>query len=87
MEKDLVENLIIQALQETSQLVINGVSKSHIIMPYYRAKIDDEISIRYSEQELKQVFLSLVREQPDLFYSVETPSKFVYSFSNDELVI
>lgn len=80
MKKEIVENLILQSLQETSQLIIDGTSRTHIIMPHYRAKINKEITIRYSEQELKQVFLASLSGNQDLYYSVETPSKYIYSF-------
>lgn len=84
MEENLVEELILQSLQETSQLVLNRTSQTHIIMPHYRAKINNEITIRYSEQELKQVFLASICGKKDLYYSVETPSKYIYSFSDSD---
>ena len=84
MEENIVEKLILQSLQETSQLVINGIAKTHIIMPHYRAKINNEITIRYSEQELKQVFLASISGKKDLYYSVETPSKYIYSFLDSD---
>ena len=80
-----VEELIEKSLIETAKLVLNGESNFKIITPFYRAKEDDEFTIRYSEQELKQVFLTCI-EKFDLpyYYSVETPSEYVYSISNSK---
>ena len=85
-ETKKIEALIEEALKETAELVKTGrCSGSKIIMPHYREKKDVEKHIRYSEQELKQIFLNLVEKDNTFYYSVETPSKCVYSISNSPI--
>lgn len=82
--KEEIEKLIENALKETADLVLKKQVKSRIIMPFYRAVEDKDESIRYSEQELKAIFISQIEKTTSLFYSVETPSKYVYSISNSK---
>ena len=84
MENKTVEDLIIKSLKTLAEFITNGRCadtewKSSIIIPTYR----DKVEIRYSEQELKQIFLNLA-EKNRLFYSVETPTKNVYSISKSK---
>ena len=75
IQSEIIENLIIRALRNTSDLITTGTCNSRIMMPNYRAK-----TIRYSEQELKQIFLSLIETEKHFYYSVETPSNLSYRF-------
>ena len=84
MERTTIENIIATSLEEISLLVTEGKCRSRIIMPFYRTKAENEDTIRYSEQELKQIFLNLLCNNTSFFYSVETPSEYVYSFSNSD---
>ena len=84
MERTTIENIIATSLEEISLLVTEGKCRSRIIMPFYRTKAENEDTIRYSEQELKQIFLNLLCNNTSFFYSVETPSEYVYSFSNGD---
>lgn len=78
-----IEKIIEESLKETAKLVLSEGSDSKIIIPFYRKNEDDAFSVRYSEQELKQIFLTHIEKStPSYYYSVETPSKFVYSISN-----
>ncbi len=76
-----IEKLIEESLKEVVRLVQNLTPReSKIIIPKYRK--DDN---RYSEQELKQIFLSLLEKTGDrntVYYSVETPSKNRYRFAD-----
>lgn len=58
---------------------------TRLIFPHYR-KENEEIKIRVSEQELKQIFIenfnNYCKDKYDLFYSVETPTEYKYSFSD-----
>lgn len=83
--KEEIEKLIVDALKETANLVLNRDVTSRIIMPIYRSIEDEDESIRYSEQELKEIFISKIEKSTSLYYSVETPSKYVYSISNSEV--
>ena len=83
--KKKVEELIMKALETLAEFITEGNCtdkewKSRIIIPKYRG----QNKTRYSEQELKQVFLHFI-EQSDYYYSVETPSQKVYSISNSEI--
>lgn len=61
---------------------------SRIIFPQYRTKEQGETpKTRVSEQELRFVFVeqfNIIAEKENLYYSVETPTKGTYSFSNKE---
>ena len=90
MEKNKIEEMIIESLKETAGLIKEGTCSSKIIIPDYRTrknikeedvKEGDEKEKRYSEQELKQIFLNRIENNPSVLYSVETPSKARYNFS------
>lgn len=79
-----IEGIIVESLKEMSKYnhEKRGDKVSRLILPYYREKTDSKKKeIRYSEQELKQIFLSLIEKKTDFYYTVETPSNFIYSFS------
>ena len=80
-----LETLIRGSLKETSELIIDGVCTSRILLPNYRDKGSCEPKTRYSEQELKQIFLRQLADDKSFYYSVETPTKFVYSFSKSKI--
>ena len=81
-----IENIIEDSLKELKNRItqpstnIDGNITSRLIFPQYRDK-----SARYSEQELKQIFLHKIENNTNYFYSVETPTKHVYHFSDTEM--
>lgn len=85
IEEKVVENLIEKSFNDLVSLLINNRTNENLIFPKYR----DE-TVRYSEQELQQFFLKNVETQENndnkiYFYSVETPTKLVYRFTNTEI--
>ena len=85
IEEKVVENLIEKSFNDLVSLLINNRTNENLIFPKYR----DE-TVRYSEQELRQFFLKNVETQENndnkiYFYSVETPTKLVYRFTNTEM--
>ena len=85
IEEKVVENLIEKSFNDLVSLLINNRTNENLIFPKYR----DE-TVRYSEQELRQFFLKNVETQENndnkiYFYSVETPTKLVYRFTNTEI--
>ena len=81
-----IENIIEDSLKELKNRItqpstnIDGNITSRLIFPQYGDK-----SARYSEQELKQIFLHKIENNTNYFYSVETPTKHVYHFSDTEM--
>ena len=81
-----IENIIEDSLKELKNRItqpstnIDGNITSRLIFSQYRDK-----SARYSEQELKQIFLHKIENNTNYFYSVETPTKHVYHFSDTEM--
>lgn len=82
-----IEVLIIESLKDIKTLYLrdkdplykNKTIDSKILFPKY-----SDNDIRYSEQELKCIFLKKI-ESLGYYYSVETPSKYKYRFvDNDE---
>lgn len=85
IKEKVVENLIEKSFNDLVSLLINNRTNENLIFPKYR----DE-TVRYSEQELRQFFLKNVETQENndnkiYFYSVETPTKLVYRFTNTEI--
>ena len=85
IKEKVVENLIEKSFNDLVSLLINNRTNENLIFPKYR----DE-TVRYSEQELRQFFLKNVETQENndnkiYFYSVETPTKLVYRFTNTEM--
>ena len=74
-----VEELIEKSFNDLIKAITTDGTSSQLIFPKYRNK-----TVRYSEQELRQIFLRNVEEDGNYFYSVETPTKLVYSFLNLE---
>ena len=80
-----VEEIIEKSFNDLVSLLINNRTNEKLIFPKYRDK-----TVRYSEQELRQIFLKNVETQENndnkiYFYSVETPTKLVYRFTNTEI--
>ena len=81
-----IENIIEDSLKELKNRITQPSTNtdknitSRLIFPQYRDK-----SARYSEQELKQIFLHKIENNTNYFYSVETPTKHVYHFSDTEM--
>ncbi|MDY5818425.1 MAG: hypothetical protein SPK26_10395 [Treponema sp.] len=75
-----VEELIKSSLTGLVSLLTNNESGEKLIFPKYRYK-----TVRYSEQELRQFFLKHVEKDSNYFYSIETPAKLVYRFTNTEI--
>lgn len=80
-----IEEIIEKSCNDLVSLLINNRTNENLIFPKYR----DE-TVRYSEQELRQFFLKNVETQENndnkiYFYSVETPTKLVYRFTNTEI--
>ena len=74
-----IEELIKESLRDIRDLYNNETIDSKIIFPKYADK-----EPRYSEQELKCIFLKKI-ESSKFHYSVETPSNYKYRFvDNDE---
>ena len=92
-----VEELIIETFKKAVKMMVenpnpelrkNSNSDFHslkIIYPCYRQK-EDKTKIRISEQEIKQLFIqTLIKDQNDFYFSVETPTKNRYSdFTSNE---
>ena len=74
-----IEKLIEKLFNDLIKAITTDGTSSQLIFPKYRNK-----TVRYSEQELRQIFLRNVEEDGNYFYSVETPTKLVYSFLNLE---
>ena len=74
-----IEELIEKSLKDLVSALTTDEACGQLIFPKARYK-----SERYSEQELKQIFLKNVEEDKTYFYSVETPTKYVYCFKNSQ---
>ena len=79
VEEKGVENLIEKSFDDLVKALTNNGSFGQLIFPKTRNK-----SERYSEQELKQIFLEHVKGKKIYFYSVETPTEYFYCFKNSE---
>lgn len=79
-----VEEFIVSSLKDLKNLDKNKVISSRVIFPNYS---DSSKSKRYSEQELKCIFINRVECPTSNFhYSVETPSKYKYRFVGEPKV-
>ena len=74
-----IEEIIEKSFNDLIKAITTDGTSSQLIFPKYRNK-----TVRYSEQELKQIFLKNVEKDKTYFYSVETPTKYVYRFTNSE---
>ena len=79
VEEKVVENLIEKSFDDLVKALTNNGTFGQLVFPKTRNK-----SERYSEQELKQIFLEHVKEKKSDFYSVETPTEYFYCFKNSE---
>ena len=70
-----IEEIIEKSFNDLIKALTTDGTSSQLIFPCYR-----DGNERRSEQELKQIFLRNVEEDKTYFYSVETPTKLVYSF-------
>lgn len=62
-----------------------GSSKERLIFPVKIQANGTKKKDRISEQELRQLFVEVFKEKhKDLYYSIETPTKNKYSFSNEQ---
>ena len=80
-----IEEIIEKSFNDLIKAITTDGTSSQLIFPKYRNK-----TVRYSEQELRQFFLKNVETQENndnkiYFYSVETPTKLVYRFTNTEI--
>lgn len=91
MEKKMsnkeIETIIEASFQELEAVIKEGTCDSNIVIPNYRNdenKKQKKDEKRYSEQELKQIFIQKLRVCPSIYYSVETPSICEYNFTGDK---
>lgn len=74
-----------KVIDETFKILRTNNSGTRIVFPTYR-----DSSHRVSEQELRFVFVEQVQgllKEYDYYYSVETPTKDIYRFSQDKKYI
>ena len=74
-----IEELIEKSFNDLIKAITTDGTSSQLIFPCYR-----DGNERRSEQELRQIFLRNVEEDKTYFYSVETPTEYVYCISNSE---
>ena len=74
-----IEKLIEKSFNDLIKALTTDGTSSQLIFPCYR-----DGNERRSEQELRQIFLRHVEEDKNYFYSIETPTKYVYCISNSE---
>ena len=74
-----IEEFIEKSFNDWIKAITTDGTSSQLIFPKYRNK-----TVRYSEQELKQIFLKNVEEDKNYFYSIETPTEYVYCISNSD---
>ena len=75
-----IEEIIEKSFNDLIKAITTDGTSSQLIFPKYRNK-----TVRYSEQELKQIFLKNVEEDKNYFYSIETPTEYGYRFSDTEM--
>ena len=74
-----IEEIIEKSFNDLIKAITTDGTSSQLIFAKYRNK-----TVRYSEQELKQIFLKNVEEDKNYFYSIETPTEYVYCISNSD---
>ena len=76
-----IEKLIEKSFNDLIKAITTDGTSSQLIFPCYR-----DGNERRSEQELRQIVFRHVEEDKDktYFYSIETPTKYVYCISNSE---
>ena len=75
-----IEEIIEKSFNDLIKAITTDGTSSQLIFPH-----SNKGDVRHSEQELKQIFLRNVEEDKNYFYSVETPTKHVYHFSDTEM--
>ena len=79
MSNKEIETIIEDSFRELETVIKEGTCESNIIIPNYRndEKVKEENKQkkkgekRYSEQELKQIFIRRILNQNQLFFSVD----------------
>lgn len=93
-----VNNMIDKTFEKLNRIYENNqeggktaqvIDGCRLIFPLYRSQTDDKLKIRISEQELRFAFVDVFHRYCDLeglswFYSIETPTKQKYIFSNTD---
>ena len=74
-----IEEIIEKSFNYLIKAITTDGTSSQLIFPKYRNK-----TVRYSEQELKQIFLKNVEEDKNYFYSIETPTEYGYRFKDSK---
>ena len=75
-----IEEIIEKSFNDLIKAITTDGTSSQLIFPKYRNK-----TVRYSEQELRKIFLRNVEEDKNYFYSIETPTEYGYRFSDTEM--
>ena len=75
-----IEEIIEKSFNDLIKAITTDGTSSQLIFPH-----SNKGDVRHSEQELKQIFLRNVEEDKNYFYSIETPTKHVYHFSDTEM--
>ena len=81
MDNQDIENLIKKSLMQLKEILERDTLKYNIFFPKYSSE-----KTRYSEQELKCLFLSNIYKS-EFLYTVETPSKRAYRFKNKKPLV
>ena len=75
-----IEEIIEKSCNDLIKALTTDGTSSQLIFPH-----SNKGDVRHSEQELRQIFLRNVEEDKNYFYSIETPTKHVYHFSDTEM--
>ena len=75
-----IEEIIEKSFNDLIKAITTDGTSSQLIFPH-----SNKGDVRHSEQELRQIFLINVEEDKNYFYSIETPTKHVYHFSDTEM--
>ena len=74
-----IEEIIEKSFNDLIKAITTDGTSSQLIFPH-----SNKGDVRHSEQELKQIFLRNVEEDKNYFYSIETPTEYVYCISNSD---
>ena len=74
-----IEEIIEKSFNDLIKAITTDGTSSQLIFPH-----SNKGDVRYSEQELKQIFLRNVEEDGNYFYSVETPTEYGYRFKDSK---
>ena len=75
-----IEELIEKSFNDLIKAITTDGTSSQLIFLH-----SNKGDVRHSEQELRQIFLRNVEEDKNYFYSIETPTKYGYRFSDTEM--